>query len=87
MNKTDKPKETCEVFDVLIENFPDMIHSVDRDGKIVYANRMATALLGHSTDELYTMNIRQLYPPEILEAVEMGFPLMDSSACIMWKVI
>ncbi len=73
MNKTDRPKETFEVLDVLIDNFPDMIHSVDTSGKIVYANRMVTSLLGHSTDDLYTMNIRQLYPPEILEAVEKGF--------------
>jgi PAS domain S-box-containing protein len=50
-----------------------MIHSVDADGNIVFVNHMATDLLGYTADELRAMNIRQLYPPEILEAVEKGF--------------
>lgn len=65
--------ETIEIFDALIERFPDMVHSVDGDGKIVYVNGMASALLGYTADELYAMNIRQLYPPEILDSVEKGF--------------
>ena len=65
--------DTLKVFDALIENFPDMIHSVDEDGNIVYVNRTASALLGYTAQELGAMNIRQLYPPEILDAVEQGF--------------
>jgi two-component system NtrC family sensor kinase len=34
---------------------------------------MASLLLGYTHDELMAMNIRQLYPQEILEAVEEGF--------------
>lgn len=64
---------SVEAFQVLVENFPDMIHSVDADGKIVYVNKMASQLLGYTLDELLNMNIRQLYPQEILEAVEEGF--------------
>jgi PAS domain S-box-containing protein len=66
-------RETLRIFDSLIDNFPDMIHSVDEQGNIIYFNRTATALLGYSEDELRAMNIRQLYPPEILDAVERGF--------------
>ncbi|MDD4101228.1 MAG: ATP-binding protein [Kiritimatiellae bacterium] len=65
--------ETLNVVDALIENFPDMIHSVDEEGNIVYVNRTASALLGYTEQELGAMNIRQLYPPEILGAVEQGF--------------
>jgi PAS domain S-box-containing protein len=65
--------ETLKIFDSLIDNFPDMIHSVDEQGNIVYFNRTATHLLGYAESELQFMNIRQLYPPEILDAVEKGF--------------
>jgi PAS domain S-box-containing protein len=65
--------EAREGFDRLVAGFPDMIHSVDADGNIVFVNHMATDLLGYTADELRAMNIRQLYPPEILEAVEKGF--------------
>jgi len=61
------------LLDALIEDFPDMIHSVDTDGNLVYVNRMGAKLLGYTDVELLSMNIRQLYPPEILEAVEKGF--------------
>lgn len=74
MVKTDgKENETLRIFDSLIDNFPDMVHSVNERGDIVYFNRAATALLGYAERELRGMNIRQLYPPEILEAVEKGF--------------
>ncbi len=68
-----KQIDTLRLFDSVIENFPDMIHSVDELGNIVYCNRMMTHLLGYGEDELRRMNIRQLYPPHILVAVEKGF--------------
>jgi PAS domain S-box-containing protein len=72
--KTDgKELETLKIFDSLIDHFPDMIHSVDDTGNIVYFNRTATHLLGYTESELRLMNIRQLYPPEIIEAVNKGF--------------
>jgi PAS domain S-box-containing protein len=68
-----KEINTIRQFDSLIENFPDMIHSVDASGNIVYVNHMATQLLGYTNVELCGMNICKLYPPEILDAVEKGF--------------
>jgi PAS domain S-box-containing protein len=73
------PFDTAGLFDSLIENFPDMIHSVDESGSIVYFNRTATQLLGYTESELRLMNIRQLYPPEIIEAVEKGFSEVKQS--------
>lgn len=69
----DRALDKITLFDALIESFPDMIHSVDKEGNIVYFNRTATSLLGYTEEELRSMNIRSLYPPEILDAVEKGF--------------
>ena len=66
-------RDARKTFDLLVEHFPDMIHSVDAEGRIVYVNRAATELLGYTADELRGLDIRRLYPPEILEAVEQGF--------------
>jgi PAS domain S-box-containing protein len=70
---------TQKVFDSLIDSFPDMIHSLDAQGNLVYFNRAASQLLGYTADELRGMNIRSLYPPEILAAVEKGFREVQQS--------
>ncbi len=61
------------LFSLLMNHFPDMIHSVDEQGGIVYFNRTALTLLNYTEDEFAVLNIRQLYAPEVLEAVEKGF--------------
>ena len=63
----------ADIFEVLLDNFPDMIHSVDDNGQIVYANKTAEKLLGFSQEELLSMNIREIYAPSVLEAVDKGF--------------
>ncbi len=63
----------ADVFEIILDNFPDIIHSIDDQGNIVFTNRTAEHLLGYTHDELLGMNIRQLYAPEILDAVEAGF--------------
>jgi len=63
----------ADIFKILLDNFPDMIHSIDDDGNIVYTNKSAEALLKYTREELLSMNIRQIYADEILEAVEKGF--------------
>jgi PAS domain S-box-containing protein len=65
--------ERLRCFSALIDQFPDMIHSVDAHGALVYVNCAASRLLGYTETELLGMNLRQLYPPEILDAVERGF--------------
>lgn len=64
---------TDTIFQMLLDNFPDMIHSVDDEGNLVYTNRTAETLLGYTAEELLGMNIRQIYADEVLEAVEKGF--------------
>lgn len=63
----------ANVFEIIFENFPDMIHSVDSEGNIVFTNRKAESLLGYSRDELLSMNINQIYADEILDKVIEGF--------------
>lgn len=63
----------ADIFEILLDNFPDMIHSIDDQGNIVYTNKTAEKLLGYSREELLKMNIRQIYADEVLEAVENGF--------------
>jgi PAS domain S-box-containing protein len=63
----------ADIFEVILDNFPDIIHSIDEQGNIVFTNKAAESLLGYSRDELLKMNIREIYAPEILGAVEVGF--------------
>lgn len=63
----------ANIFEILSDNFPDMIHSVDKTGQIVYANKTAETFLGYTREELLTMNIRELYAESVLEAVDEGF--------------
>ena len=36
----------ADIFQTIIDHFPDIIHSVDGDGNIVFANYMAEELFG-----------------------------------------
>jgi PAS domain S-box-containing protein len=63
----------ADIFQTIIDHFPDIIHSVDGDGNIVFANNMAEELFGHPLKKLLTMNVRELYADEVLEALEEGF--------------
>jgi len=71
--KTEVRRASAHVFELLMDWFPDVIHSVDAEGNIIYANRRASELLGYTRDELLTMNISQLYAPEVLTNVRRGF--------------
>ncbi|MFH1487969.1 MAG: ATP-binding protein [Pseudomonadota bacterium] len=73
MRINDEEIKDAEVFEIIVEHFPDIIQSVDSQGNILFANRQASRLLGYSREELLSMNIRQIYADEILEQVEKGF--------------
>ena len=40
----------AQIFEILLDNFPDIIHSVDDSGNIVFTNRKAESLLGYARD-------------------------------------
>jgi len=72
-SRTEVRRASAHVFELLLDAFPDIIWSVDAEGRLVFVNRKATELLGYSLDELLGMSIRQLYAPEILDQVDAGF--------------
>ena len=39
MRVDEKDIRNADVFEILLDSFPDTIHSIDDDGRIVYANR------------------------------------------------
>lgn len=57
----------------LLNSLPDMIHSVDIDGRIVFANKRVSEILGYTQEELLGLSIFELYAPEIRTRVERGF--------------
>ncbi|MEE9610528.1 MAG: PAS domain-containing protein, partial [Desulfatiglandales bacterium] len=73
MRIKDKNIRTSNIFEVIIENFPDIIHSLDSEGNIIMTNIKAESLLGYTQEEMLGMNISQIYDDEILEDVEKGF--------------
>ena len=78
--KAERIKEkNADIFGILLDSFPDMIHSVNEAGDIVYANRTAEQLLGYSHEELYSMNVRQIYADEIIKDMELGFQELKRS--------
>jgi len=73
MRVDNKDIHDAQVFEILLDNFPDIIHSVDQSGRIIFTNRKAESLLGYTREELLSMNVRQIYADEILEEVDKGF--------------
>ena len=61
------------IFEQIVHQFPDIIHSVDDQGKIVATNRKAEELLGYKMEEILGKNILDLYSEEIREEVIAGF--------------
>ena len=62
-----------DLYETLLDDFPDIVHSVDEDGMIVFTNKKAETLLGYSRDELLSMSVHDIYAPEVLHDVDSGF--------------
>ena len=61
------------VLEMFVDSFPDMVHSIGADGKILYANRKTQQVLGYTEEELLSMTYDRIYAEEILAAVDCGF--------------
>jgi PAS domain S-box-containing protein len=73
MRIDDQDIRDADIFEILLDNFPDIIHSVGEDGKIVYTNKKAESLLKYSRDELIGMDVRKIYADEVIKQLEAGF--------------
>ncbi len=61
------------IFEQIVENFPDIIHSVDNQGFIISTNKAAENLLGYSKKELVGKSIFEIYPENLSKNVKAGF--------------
>jgi len=66
-------KETEAKYRNIVENSPEMIHSVDMYGKVIFANKREYELLGYKDGELIGIHIKKLYSPDLLKQVYEGF--------------
>jgi len=65
-------------FERVFATFPDLVHSVDEGGTVVYANPMATTLLGYELDEYIGMRIDDIYAPPHHAEVASGFKALQA---------
>ncbi|OGS38998.1 MAG: hypothetical protein A2551_04655 [Elusimicrobia bacterium RIFOXYD2_FULL_34_30] len=68
-----KLADTEKRYEDIVENASDMIHSVNVDGHIVFANRKECEILGYSREELNGKNVKEVYAPETRDYVKQGF--------------
>ncbi len=66
----------------IVENSPDMIHSVDAKGRILFVNRKSIEMLGYTEDELIGMDVFKLYAPELIKDVKKGFEKLKKEGAI-----
>lgn len=76
--KTKESQGQGDLFFQILDHFPDMIQSVDEDGKIVYANIKATELLGYSNQELIGKSVFEIYAPHLRDLVKSGLKDLKS---------
>jgi len=68
---------TDNILEPLLNSLPDIIHSVDKEGKIVFTNKKASELLGYKHEELIGSSIFDLYAPELRSKVKKGFQTLQ----------
>ncbi|GIL17785.1 MAG: hypothetical protein BroJett040_15360 [Oligoflexia bacterium] len=59
-------EDAISVYQNFIQDSPNMIHSLDKDGKIIMANKKIHHVLGYNDDELIGKSIQDLYPRTVL---------------------
>lgn len=57
----------------LMDNSPDIIHSVGADFKIIFSNKKAAEILGYDETEFIGMDLKNFYSPKIHDLVYKGF--------------
>jgi PAS domain S-box-containing protein len=72
-NMQDALRESEERYRDIVENSTEMIHSVDSDNRIRFANRRESELLGYSPKELIGMPLSKIYSKDLFQEVEHGF--------------
>lgn len=64
--------ERHDLVERILDYFPDMIHSVDENGEIVYVNRKSEELVGIKAEDLIGKSIYEIYHPSLHQEVKSG---------------
>jgi PAS domain S-box-containing protein len=70
-------KESEEQYRVLIDLAPDPFFHGDSKGNFINVNNAALELTGYARDELLGMNIKALFPDDVLNRVPLRFDLLE----------
>ncbi len=74
-NVAGKLKDAEEIlsrYHAYLENAPFHIHSVNEEGKVVFANRSLRKALDYDSNEIIGMNLDELYSPDHAEDAKKG---------------
>ena len=81
--KTEKAlRESEENYRLLLELAPDAFFQGDSTGNFIMVNKRAISFTGYSTEELLTMNMRQLFSSSELNKKPLRFDLLDKGEII-----
>ncbi|MFK7823501.1 MAG: ATP-binding protein [Oligoflexales bacterium] len=64
---------TGNIFENIVRHFPDIIHSVDENGRLVSVNLKAVELLEYTEEELIGKSVFEIYADEVVHKVKIGF--------------
>ncbi len=71
MQKQLAHSEHCHRF--VVNNSPDIIYMLDKEGRFHFVNERASMLLGYSVDELIGMHYSQIVHPDDIEVARLAF--------------
>lgn len=71
-DKVETLQNSLNLYQNLFENSPNMMHSVDSDGKILMANEKIHKVLGYEIGELVGQSLSTLYPKTVLHEALSG---------------
>jgi len=72
-------RESDERLRMTLQNAPDAVFITEQDGSIVYVNDNVVDLLGYIRDELYSMSVFDLVPPDWRDSYQQGAQKMLSA--------
>lgn len=75
-------KKNEEKYRMLVEMASDAFFQGDGQGNLITTNDKSTELTGYSKDELYKMNIKDLFPDEVIKEAPLRYDLLEQGQTI-----
>ena len=80
-------KRSESKFRAIFDNAGDAIFIHDLRGRIMEANELACKGLGHTLEELMSMNIKDLNPPSYAALIPEQTELLSKSGCLLFETV